>query len=777
MTSIRPMRSNTRATTPIHTDELMWMSSLWPKTSRVIVPHQSLGDPAVQSALCCSEVGPEPLPSSMSRRPSPAAEGDAVVEPDGGGHFCGAQVEDLSSSYVLEGLSFHHGGPVPSQHSARPGHSGSFAAAAFENTYVNRADAFIGEYSVPSRQLQDPSQLGRTGFGNVSCALFASRSVHTWIESRRMTNRLAVRESLKVGDFGEDRGGDDHRHAAEAGQQFGGGAKYDLDFSFRTGHRSLGQRQLIDPVPRHGSMLLGQLIPSGFEVADEPYALQSIGTWSIVGVIQRLHSTRNASVLSRENVSTAGEIAQQLQFGSRWVAGWQSASSGQFGDCEGLFTVRRQSPTGDGASLGGISQNKLINDRIERLPQPAIEANGFDSNRVRSRLTGKVVSGLFPTLASDLAKGVFSAAPAVDASGERVVVQVDTETPVMSLGRSNSNVKRHERGRNKKQTPTEQHKKCRSQPLQGFTLVELLVVIAIIGVLVALLLPAVQAAREAARRAHCQNNLKQIGVALHNYHSAHNRFPPGGMDYGWCQHPQEGGTDTIRNGNGLLLLLPYLEQQVLYDQFDQNHAAFNAELGNNTCCAPTSSLGSLLGDAVASGNLDVAKEPLSIFSCPSDTGELFLKTEGAKTNYDFSASKEYQCARWSHSNSTTRRIFGENSTTRTANVTDGLSNTIALAETMRDVHIGRATAWCYRIWVMVGVDVGQLEINQWQDPTIIEDPRRSQLVSYGHAGSLHGDGAHVLMADGSTHYLADDTDQTVRERLAAMSDGLVVALP
>ncbi len=310
--------------------------------------------------------------------------------------------------------------------------------------------------------------------------------------------------------------------------------------------------------------------------------------------------------------------------------------------------------------------------------------------------------------------------------------------------------------------------------ISGFTLVELLVVIAIIGVLIALLLPAVQAAREAARRSQCQNNLKQIGVALHNFHSVRKKFPPGGMDYGWCQHPENGGTKTVRNGNGLRLLLPYLEQQALFDQFDPRAAAHNAVQGNNESFSPTSSLGKVIGDAVVSGNLALARHPISLFICPSDTGELFLEEEGAKTNYDFSVSQSFQCAAWDRAESDTRRMFGENSRTKAAMVTDGLSNTIAMAETLHDVYDGKATAWSYRIWVMVGLDLGKKEINFWNYPP---NTRRSRLRSWGHAGSLHGDAVHVLMADGSTHSLQDSIDKVVLERLAAMADDQIVRLP
>src|SRR5262245_55782747 len=109
---------------------------------------------------------------------------------------------------------------------------------------------------------------------------------------------------------------------------------------------------------------------------------------------------------------------------------------------------------------------------------------------------------------------------------------------------------------------------------RGFTLVELLVVIAIIGVLVALLLPAVQQAREAARRMTCVNNLKQIGVALHNHHDVKLTFPPGGMNTG------HNGTPCYTTWT--VEILPFIEQQALYNQYDQtqlNTAPVNRLVG------------------------------------------------------------------------------------------------------------------------------------------------------------------------------------------------------
>ena len=320
-------------------------------------------------------------------------------------------------------------------------------------------------------------------------------------------------------------------------------------------------------------------------------------------------------------------------------------------------------------------------------------------------------------------------------------------------------------------------KKQVNWPQHGFTLVELLVVIAIIGVLIALLLPAVQAAREAARRTQCINHMKQIGLGVQNYHAARGMFPFGGRDYGWCQAPHKDGSLEIRNWNGLLFLLPYLEQQVIYDQFDQHHPAANNVAGNESCCPPTKTLGKLIGDAIASGNAALVSQELPQFACPSDIGDPRFDVGVGKTNYDFSAYGNYQCKPWLRQPDRDRRLFGENTAYRAKDVTDGLSHTIAVAETLRDVYNGFGTAWGYRGWVMMGIDVGANGINAYQWPGVIADPRRSQLASFSSAGSLHNHGANMAMADGSVHFLDESTDKVVLESLSTISGEELATVP
>ncbi len=199
----------------------------------------------------------------------------------------------------------------------------------------------------------------------------------------------------------------------------------------------------------------------------------------------------------------------------------------------------------------------------------------------------------------------------------------------------------------------------------GFTLVELLVVIAIIGILVALLLPAVQAARESARRAQCVNNLKQLGLALHHYHDACRTLPPGGFSN---EYP---GATTTANGEPAQLgysvharLLPYIEQAALAGVINLNF------------------------DWTAPMNLPAASINVTAFKCPSDSGSQIPPGYGAQNNYycNYGTGIVYGdplLAAAGTPNATMPQpngIFYFDFCTNFASILDGTSNTAALCE-------------------------------------------------------------------------------------------------
>jgi prepilin-type N-terminal cleavage/methylation domain-containing protein len=332
----------------------------------------------------------------------------------------------------------------------------------------------------------------------------------------------------------------------------------------------------------------------------------------------------------------------------------------------------------------------------------------------------------------------------------------------------------------------------------GFTLVELLVVIAIIGILIALLLPAVQAAREAARRGQCSNNIKQIGIALHNYHSAHNCFPPGGLDYGWASTsggPGEPANKLVKNLNGLVLLLPFLEQQPLYNKYDFKQCASLAGLAGQTQSNIISSQRSPAGDPVTSGNAAIISQKLAVFMCPSDSYDPLLPDGSAygiknssgyravKTNYDFSATTSdiNNYNDWSQLSATSRRMFGENSDTKMANVLDGTSNTVAVVETLHWVANGNCPGWGMRGWVMTGIDLGQ-GINVFTIPSTYTwvSPLTTiagRLRTWAMAGSLHPGGCQVGLADGSVRFLAEVTDTVILGRISTMAGNEAQPVP
>lgn len=329
---------------------------------------------------------------------------------------------------------------------------------------------------------------------------------------------------------------------------------------------------------------------------------------------------------------------------------------------------------------------------------------------------------------------------------------------------------------------------------KAFTLVELLVVIAIILILMALLLNAVQAAREAARRAQCMNNMKQIGLALQNYHSSFNVFPPAGINYGWCQRPNLAtglSSNRVFNVNGLSFTLRFMEANAFANSYDWSSSASNVLVGNNSCCAPTNATEPLAGSAITSGNHKLLSRIQPTLVCPSESANLLLPAigifsiggdtlgadRGAMTNYDFSVSASIRCKHWNTVPSKSKRMFGENSRTRFADLLDGSSNTIAIGETTLDVVNGSGPAWGYRAWAMVGIDLGSGDgINNWKHPSNLVPPKFGRLGSWGRAGSHHAGGCNAAFADGATRFFSQHTDKTVARNIVTIADGLTVPI-
>jgi prepilin-type N-terminal cleavage/methylation domain-containing protein len=295
---------------------------------------------------------------------------------------------------------------------------------------------------------------------------------------------------------------------------------------------------------------------------------------------------------------------------------------------------------------------------------------------------------------------------------------------------------------------------------RGLTIVELLVVITIVGILIALLLPAVQAAREAARRSQCTNNLRQLVLGILSYESVNRCFPPGEIHgratYGDCPHCDWDGAI----GMWMNVIFPFIEQEPAYKKLD-----FKAR-----------------PQYAAAGNVEIMQTPFSLFLCPSDpyrglttpwpspdSGDNtraniihYYAVHGDNENSLLPHPDETSCGTYGHCNAH-NGIFFNDSSIKTAEVRDGLSNTALLCE-----------VWG-RCWpehqvgdpIPLGYPAEENSRGMNLHTAVYFDwPPNLSHMNPWHASSFHPGGVMAAYADGSTHFIPDTIDMTVFRGMA-----------
>jgi prepilin-type N-terminal cleavage/methylation domain-containing protein/prepilin-type processing-associated H-X9-DG protein len=300
----------------------------------------------------------------------------------------------------------------------------------------------------------------------------------------------------------------------------------------------------------------------------------------------------------------------------------------------------------------------------------------------------------------------------------------------------------------------------------GFTLIELLAVIAIIGILIALLLPAVQKIREAAARIQCQNNLKQIGLGLHNFHDSYQRFPSGimvtiGTGSGAvlpsscprCAQPPIPG----KWGSWLTWILPYVEQQNLYNELNLSGREYGYSLGPT---APGATV-------------------VRTYICPSD---YVPKTTIQYGTYYFGVNSYFGNAgtkAWPVSSASLNGVLYYNSSVRITDISDGTSNTLLAGERYsKDLIVADPDLSDWRGWAWTNYNSGGDHLGDTNWP--INSPASAIGVNArkNNFGSGHPGGANFVLCDGSVRFISTTSTQNLVnfQRLSVINDGHPVTL-
>jgi prepilin-type N-terminal cleavage/methylation domain-containing protein/prepilin-type processing-associated H-X9-DG protein len=330
-----------------------------------------------------------------------------------------------------------------------------------------------------------------------------------------------------------------------------------------------------------------------------------------------------------------------------------------------------------------------------------------------------------------------------------------------------------------------------NSPFYGFTLVELLVVITIIGILIALLLPAVQAAREAARKMQCQNNLKQIDLALQTYASANSTFPPAAIlrppypnfneDYDpWYEAAS--ADPGMQGTSWMLLILPFMDYSNLYDQWD-----FTKSVIGNKALA-TTDIGTFY---CPSRRFNITPDHLQIMFQQwahggTDYGGCLGRQNAFINTCTNGVSHKLDEGQWLFETDK-RGMFVPDRGTKPADIEDGIAKTIMVGELQRLIppnYVPRGEDPTYYGPCMTSNDgwaLGGLatlfDTAVRGEGTDVGQPGGFNNLFFESAGSEHPNGANFGLADGSVHFFSENIDSQLYAYLGSINDGQPVQVP